>query len=308
MASCYFPEKIDAFSREKTTPPVDIDGFRSVIEGIDAQLKVIIDARKPRPLFVLIAGESGTGRTAAAKYVLDQFVRLAGIDPARFILPRVEMHHDPKTLLGSWLETLVVDATDAQLIEGDLAEDTLKTIDTAGETFRAKYALLIQRWVKAMNRKAFFGVLLENVLDAQYISSAKTIFQAVPAPCVFTVVQPQEDAPKNDVVRENARKVREAFNAIPDDLRMLVELSALTGEDVALFASRYWAATGNAGVPPFEEKGITAVFGDKRRKIGTARTLLGRLHNIKIETDLAGPPWGEKTLARIMPNVLLGDE
>lgn len=307
MASCYFPEEIDAFSRAEITPPVGVDGFRSVVDGIDAAIKAQIAGPEPRPLFVLITGESGTGRSAAAKYVLDQFVRVSGIAAEKLLLPKVKPSYDPRKDLGEWLEKMAVSIA---RYSRDLAKETLRTIrEASADTYRGDFALLIPQFVDELQKKASFGILLENVLDPRTIDAVQMVFEAAPSPCVFTAIQMPEVVGRDEPMNDITRKIKAAFNNnVRKEHRMLVELSSLDGEDVAHFAQQHWIASKVKGDPPFEHEGIQAVFSNKPRKIGMARTLLGRLHSIKLETDEAGPPWGKDILTGIMPNILLDDD
>lgn len=297
MTSCYLPGKINPFSRAKTPPPVGIDGFRIVVEDIDHAIRSALEAGEP--LFVLIVGQSGTGRSAAAKHVLDRVMEIGGIEPKKFIVPKADVHYDAKGVLGEWLQFLAILAANGRLADADLQHQTLQTVQAAqDQTFKGPFAGIVASYVAQVGaRNGLFGVLFENVLDTSLVNAAGTVFQFAPVPIVFTVEQ----------AHENTDKIKAAFNAMLINHCVTVDLSFLSGDEVARFAEEHWIACEAQGPAPFEREAVRAAFSDKPRPIAYARTLLGRLHNLKLRFERDKPPWGAEKIAENMPDVLFED-
>jgi hypothetical protein len=300
MSSCYLPGKINPYSRAKTTRPVPVDGFRTIVEEIDHVIREALEANEP--LFMLIVGQSGTGRSAAAKHVLDRVMEIGGLEPKKFIVPSVDVHYDAKGVLGEWLQFLAILALNGRLANADLQQQTLQTVQVMqavqDQTFRGPFAGIVNSYVAQVQAtNGLFGVLFENVLDASLVKAAGTVFQFAPVPVIFTVEQ----------AHENADKIKAAFDAMLVNHSRTVDLSLLSGDDVARFVDEHWIACAAEGPPPFEREGVKEVFGDRLRPIGYARTLLGRLHNIKLRYEGDKPPWNAKKIAENMPDIVFED-
>src|SRR5262245_24008167 len=71
---------------------VRVDGFKELDE-IDNYLKQ--EAAQDKPLFFLVTGRNGTGRTCAADYILARYRHYLQIPVDRFIVPDREVNnHD----------------------------------------------------------------------------------------------------------------------------------------------------------------------------------------------------------------------
>lgn len=298
MTSCYHPDKINPFSRLPPWSPVFVDGFRPVREDIDANLKASIDDNKP--VFVLIVGQSGTGRSAAAKYVLDRYYALRGIAADHFIVPDVNVsQYDARLILGKWMQRLGRQGrrfTTDQTLNAEMQTTVTQSLDA---TYEDLFATLVERYATDMEQsQAAFGVLFENIVDFSLVAAAKTVFEDAVAPCVFTLELNHADAPK----------IRAAFDNLLATHQTKIELNYLSGEEVAEFAHDHWAACNPGGAPgPFEREGVRQVFSDRPRPIATARILLARLHLMKMQFENETPPWNAGKIAQTLPLVLLGD-
>lgn len=293
--SIYLPEPVSPFSTDPVRPPIRLDGFR----------KLDVPKVPPgKPLFAVVLGGSGTGRSAAARDILDRYRDARKIDAAKFIVPdKVTPTNSAMWTMTAWLQRLRRLVRKKGLVPPELEKKVKDATDAPlAHAYIDAYAECIEDYATELEKQGdgySFGFCLENVGTWDIIDAAVKIFESVDAPCVFTVQD-------NGTMRSD---IFDPFVALTEAARLAVELSFVTGDDVACFAETHWDLYGQ-GPQPFETKGVKAVFDEMRDlPIGRARTLLGSLHGLKDDFDTNGPAWNAKkisdTLKKMITNMVI---
>lgn len=264
---------------------VQVDGFRKLPE-IDDYLKQM--ASREQPLFFLVTGRNGSGRTCVADYILARYRYHRQIPPERFIVPDREVsNHDVYETFQNWMIYLH-NELDALRPLVKLEENLLDRIQrTQPATMEAVFQGLMTSIHKVSKAgDAGFGCCLEDVLTYNFINSAFKIFQKTQTICVFTAKD----------YEEWQKQVIEPFHQRA--LGHVIELSPLVGQHVQILVEQRWQQIANSP-SPFDAEGLADAFDKKPRTIGRALKIVSKILAIKVPLHIEGGIWPHDETLRL---------
>lgn len=268
---------------------VRVDGF-SKLDELDLALKNAVDQR--HPLFFLVSGKSGSGRSSAANYIMARYCYHRGIDRSRFIIPnRQAAGYDKLAIFKKWF-TFLRTAINVKRITlpQDLKDDFDSYMKNADpDTMEGSFQDLALRISAELGDlptppgPAGFGCCLEDVKTYDIINSALQIFDTVNTICVFTVGDYEEG--KTEVIGPFLQKAK-SFSG------KAIELSLIQGADVLTVVEERWKKV-CAHPSPFDAQGIEQAFSDKPRPVAQVLSLMGKAIDMKLVQFPNGPPYPE---------------
>jgi hypothetical protein len=303
MPSLYDPSRVDPFTSDPVPTIVRLDGFRKLAE-VDQAVTAALAASKS--LFALIIGPTGTGRSAAAKYIFRRYNDLHEAPATRLIVPKAQPPNQSSMWTHArWFSALREQVDEAEIDVGALYQELTAFVVALAQNQAVMFEDDFRRFARRYSRAlagvgASYAVCMEDVPDWSIILSAFRIFDAAPVACVFTVKHygPEADA------------ILKAFRDYEGVSSVAVELSHLTAADVADFADGYWRTCPGAAVGPnpFDRDAVRdafdCAFEGQHVSMIKARKLLGRLHQVKEELDADGPPWDSNRLGIVLASVM----
>ena len=254
------PKKVNVFSKEALPNlTLVIDGFQRLPTGED-YLRACDEAHATA--FFAVVGQTGTGRSAAAKYILERWRQQRSVDLDRLIVPLVEeVHHDHYAIFTTWMSDMSGRASELTRIPAEtetqlnaaLMNQALLPIFT--NQYR-RHATSYGTELRAAHPNAAFAVCLEEIVDTKYLKTISTIFEKADTLCICTM---------SPAVAENAD-----FEAIG---WKEIRLEALRGEETAEFIDAHWRQHTDAAIP-FEQTIVREAFAKRVDVIGRVRTLM----------------------------------
>jgi len=235
-------------------------GLNGFVERNDAlsYLQGRKDSR--RPAFVLVGGRNLTGRTSVANWILHSYFE-AREAQGRFLAVYVPVK-DQATF--SWLRKAIArlwsDLPDTPGLT--LTQDILDRLEkcltyTAADPFEELFqAALRALSIELTSRKYTIGVVFEGIRDAEFIASAKTVFERSEAVVVFTY-DDYEHAQTTDA---------KGFRAVQFDDMLHLYLEPLKSRQVSLLAKSRWTDA-SALAFPFEDLALEKIYEDNRTPI-----------------------------------------
>lgn len=270
---------------------VPVDGFRK-LSAIDEYLRQT--ANQEKPLFFLVTGRNGTGRTCVADYILARYRHYRQIPAERFIVPHREVDDDYVfQAFQSWLIFLYNGLSDLRPVVKLLDVNLLSKVQAASETtMEAIYQGLMTSLHKVVaNQNVGFGCCLEDVPNYGYISAAFKIFQKTQTVCVFTAKD----------YEEGRTKIIEPFKQ--KAMGQVIELSPLVGQHVKTLVEQRWRQT-TQSPSPFDPEGLANAFDIKTWTIARALWLASKILEFKVPLHIDGGQWPQDETLRVSPNEL----
>lgn len=257
----FAPKKVNVFSNEALPNlTLVVDGFQRLS---DEDAYITSSEKEQTTAFFAVVGQTGTGRSAAAKYILEQWRRQRGVDDAkRFIVPVVdEMHHDDYGTFTTWLSDMSERASEITRIPAEIGIDLIQTLtnQTLTKIFANQYrghATKYGKELRAAHPKAAFAVCLEDIPDKKYLKSTKTIFEMADTLCVCTMTP---------AVAATVDFEASGWNEI--------RLEALEGDEAAHFIAAHWEKHTEAAIP-FEPEIVREAFSKRLDVIARVRALM----------------------------------
>lgn len=256
-----------------------------VLDQVDVYLQQCIQDN--RTAFVLVTGESGTGRSSIANTILasyrNQLIEDSNQRSSRFFLPDMPaLNEDPFSVYAKWVynlrnalyfrrHLLNPPASFFADIDTVYAARTSDDYDSKFQQFLGDISFLLSN----QPEPAGFGLLMEGVPNPKFIASAREMFQYARAVCVLTVpsIQPE---------------VVSAFNnAFPDLEACLVRLAGLQGQVIIELLKARW---NGANSYPFNDAGVQQAF-KQPFPIAKVLYIVSSLLDIRAREKRDGPPW-----------------
>jgi len=265
-------------------PPLQIvfaDGFHAM-QQIDNYLDQCILANKSA--FIAISGQSGTGRSVAASYVLRRWQSKQNIEADRYIVPDVgPIHNDPSAIFVDWFTTVARKAGHVTQVNPAIRAALGVTIQQPGGSAYAfnfnPHAVSYGQVLRAAHPAAGAAVCLDDITKVKYLADCQEIFDGSSMLCVCTMT-PELSAGAN----LNDWKV--------------IALNALQGNDVAAFINDYWQNFTQRALP-FDIAVVQRAFAQKSYTITKVRTLMRELLISKV-VFAPNDPWDDIAFARAL--------
>lgn len=256
-----------------------------VLDQVETYLEECIN--QERTAFVLVCGESGTGRTSIANTVLalyrDRLISNQTQRGARFFVPDMPaLNEDPYNVYSKWIYSL---RNALYFRRGQLSppDDFFSGFDKVYEArtsddFATKFQQAlgdISYLLINQPDPAGFGLLLEGVPNPKFITPLKEMLAYARAACVLTVPS-------------NQPEVVSAFNsAFPDQEARLVRLTGIQGKGIKHLLEVRWTG---ANPPPFQEDGLEQVF-QQPTPIGKVLNIVSSLLYVRAREKKGVAPW-----------------
>jgi hypothetical protein len=277
-----------------------VDGFRRLDE-VDRHITAGIAKRKPT--FFLVSGESGTGRSAAANYILAKYRELAQIAPAEYLVPKAHLGEDAQFIsmrdddwtraIKNWTSATVNVLSSERQQWGVIDEvvNSLRSlraiVDEDG--FEADSGAAFQQLHRQLGPSRRFAVCIEDLKSPKIVEQALKIFGGCSTLCVFTALA---------AARENIIRLCEEHGQWS-----VLRLDALAGADAETLVAACWRRASQAPLP-FAEGAITAAF-ERPRPLGRVLDLVHRALTVK-EANTPGPGgWPEQRLLEYDADALI---
>lgn len=270
----------------------EIDGFSTHKPQVDAILEAAV--KEKGPAFFLVAGNSGTGRSSVANWILARYCDLRGIERNRLIVPRrkVSNRDDFDTFLN-WFAFLHNSIGDKEEIDlgkklGDALEAVANTVQrvTMVPKFsdlakRLSTTLTAQKSANGTAMPAAFGICLEKIEEYRIIRTAIDIFEDVPTVGVFTTFD----------LANVGKEAVDLFRQGSGRTRHVVELGSLSAPEVVTIIGKRWSdASKYPDKPPFDPNAIEQVLGHPPRTPGRILVIMARLIDFKLGEHLGSYP------------------
>ena len=243
-----------------------IDGFSRLKE-----LNKIFEAAENinKPIFFLVSGASGSGRSSVAKYILSHYRKYHKIDSTRFFVPdEIDINNDDLYVIRNWILYLYTDLEDKGIeLSKDIVEELRGGLgNVARETFRPVLKRIMRRISKILssqNPPSSYGICIEDVKNYQTIDAFIDITKSTNTIAIFTVHENEYDI----------------INSINNNVK--IELSHLDGQEAREVIDVLWKQT-NLHKKPFDGAQVENAFGTKNRSIGNIITRFKQLLEIKL--------------------------
>jgi hypothetical protein len=224
-----------------------------------------------RPVFFLVRGKDGCGRSSAARFIMASYCDHRKIKHENFIVPSIKAgHSDALVILKDWM-TELADEMDRRKISipAGLQQDFDDAMNASSlEAGKSKFLRLARRLAEELiSSQAGFAVCLEKVTDGRVAKAVIDIFKRTQTVCVFTVGH-----------YENLAEVVEAFDdEVKEDqkLNKNLTLKPLRGTEVRVVVEERWQQTAKID-NPFDLQAIERVFGDKERSVKRVLYLMAK--------------------------------
>jgi hypothetical protein len=270
-----------------------VDGFTN-LDDVDKHITTNIASA--RPTFYLVSGESGTGRSAAANYILARHREIAKFAPTTYLVPKVHpgngaqfvsMKDDDWTrAIKSWMlaaaAVLTVKKQQWGVIDDVVvALKGLRSVTNEDEV-ASDSLVAIEQLHEELGPARTFAVCIEDLKSPQIVDRALEIFGAHPTLCVFTAL----GAAYENIVRACQKGSQWA----------ILRLDALAGKDAEKLVGACWSGVSAAPLP-FEDGAIAAAF-ERARPLGRILKLVHRALAIKEINTPGGGAWPHEPLLR----------
>jgi len=265
------PPEIDVYSEEDLPKLVFMDGFQALAQ-IDTLVRNALSARRRRTSYFVVSGQSGTGRSAAAKFILNSYMRIwrevEGNGEAPLLIPKLpENHFGEYQVMKSWMSMLRVDPAKNEIaINKEVNAAFQGAIRDADEnTYIADYGEQARAWAKELRGLgAAYAVCLEEVAEQKLLGPVKSIFDEVGTVCVITT--------NGKVVAENGWT--------------RIDLSTLSGIEISDFIWDYWAKHTEKALP-FNRAVVDGAFAKRTHPVRKIRTLMSAVlrHKLVLAPD-----------------------
>jgi hypothetical protein len=261
---------------------VPVDGFSGLRPGEMLHQYLTEQIQKgSTPCFVVV-GARGTGRSTAARAILEMFRTACGVEEKRFLVPDPgELNHDPWAVYQNWLENMrdalqglenVALATVEQALEDAILETEEKRMSPRYRRCMSAIATMLS----GAEVPARFGVCLENVETYQLVQTAAHIFASAKTVCVFTTLN------------------SEVGNLVASDAvnagHQVVRLGTLDGDDVAIVVNQYWKEE-SKDPSPFPEEVLKDTIAQGDPSLGRVLRFTAALFHNKARQLRDGPAW-----------------
>lgn len=259
---------------------LELDGFIGH-EEVMTYLQVKTDSGWPA--FVLVGGRNHTGRTSMANWILHNYFELRDVKD-RYLHVCVPVKDQAafgwlrKAIAQLWAK---LKQSDLRLNQGllDGIKDCLSFTDDMPyeELFQAAIGALS---VELTSRQYAIGVVFEGIPDAEFIASAKTVFESSEAVVVYTY---------DDYEHPQTTGAR-GFRAVQFDDVLDVYLEPLASRQVSLLAAARWKDASDLEFP-FEDGGLEDLYKDNRTPIGKVLKRLENFLDYKLEIAPSNAVW-----------------
>lgn len=271
---------------------LDVDGFSTHKADVDDILKEAVQKRVPA--FFLLAGNSGTGRSSVANWILARYCYHRRIPQSRLFIPRRKtLDYDYYHTLLNWfcfLKNIIEACEDIDL--GKKLNESLATLAStakietmvptfAGLAHRISTSLDAQKGPGNTGQPAAFAICLEQVKDYQLIRAVIDVFEEIPTVAVFTTYD-----------LENAGKeVTELFRqAKKGPIRKIIKLGPVTAPEVGVVVGKRWSeASKYSNQPPFDISAVGQVLG--QLPLGRVLVLMSGLIDLKLAAYSDDSAW-----------------
>jgi hypothetical protein len=284
----FAPAKENVYARTSVADPVQVDGF-GTLANIDEHLQARIAANQT-PL-IAIVGQTGTGRSLAAKYVIDRWLALRNLDSARLAIPEIStLHFDDHDIFRRWMSLLRELAWDLNIPIPAAVDAALDAAVNASN--RATYPMTFRRHATAYAQfmhpaNASYAFCLEEVPSDMYLESAKIAFAVAGILCVCTI----KDASGIDPTQHGW---------------MTIRLTSLTGEETTRFISDFWQKR-SASALPFDRDVLRTAFANRTETIAKIRGLMSRVLIRRLESK-PDAVWDADTFQEALERAEAGGE
>jgi hypothetical protein len=260
-----------------------VDGFQRIDE-IGKHVKKAAEQREP--VFLMIAGGSGSGRTSVANHVLACYAHHRGLLPERLIVPpnRIE-YQTAGPLFKKWVGFLrnAIQKLKVPIpmdLKRDIASLSQRNPDTPDFQDVVQRVGDLLRYAKG--GEAAFAVMLEDVESYEIVTAALEIFDDVPTICIFTALNYQMGRAR--VVRPFDVASRKSDN------QWLIELSKLGGAEARQLVEHRWASV-SPTTAPIDLQGVQEVFSDRARATVKVVSFIGVALEQKLADKGEGDEW-----------------
>lgn len=257
-----------------------VDGFR-MVDVIGARVRTTAERR--RPVFLMVAGGSGSGRTSVANHVLACYAHHRGLCPGRLIVPSTRIpYQKPEPVFKKWVGFLRNQVRSLRVdIPDDLARDIASLSQRSPDT--PDFQDVVRRMSDLLhNNQAAFAMVLEDVESYEVVAAALEIFDAVPTICIFTALNYQTGRAR--VIRPFDVASRNSDN------QWLIELSKLGGAEARQLVAHRWESVSQA-TAPLDLQGVQEVFSDKARATVKVLSFVGVVLEQKLADKGEGDEW-----------------
>jgi hypothetical protein len=263
----FAPAKVDAFDNNATADPVAVDGF-CTMAGIDQHLAGAAAAGKTA--LIAIVGQTGTGRSLAARYVLEKWRQMKNLAPGRLLVPNIfqnieELHYGHYEIFKQWMSLLREDGWDLGVIPKE-AYEGMKTATAAADkvTYAADLRQAARLYAGHLHANgASYALLLEDVPSGDYLASPKLMFPNAGVICVCTI-------------KDNAKLDPQSKGWMP------LRLSPIGGNETLNFVSSLWNKHTQSALP-FDVNVLRGAFAGRSDTIMRVRTLMSQVLINKLE-------------------------
>lgn len=273
--------KENPFEVRPLNPQVDPEDLKRIVrlvkfhlDDIDNTLQNKIDAGEP--VFFVVSGKSGTGRTSVANYILTRYRDLKGYE--QFVIPPVTVNHSVPDVFRNWMLRLRGGIRQKKLDIGELSKSILDQVQTTPDNLLNSVfldlALEVSQALDQLNPKAGFGVYLEDIPTMDLFEAAMDIFRDSSTACVMTV-------------SESALAVMDKKPAVD----VHIALEEIEGRDVWEIIDKRWV--GNAP-NPFDPNGVVKAF-DQKLSIARAMVLMRKILATMLDYHPHGDEWPRAT-------------
>lgn len=271
-----------------------VDGF-SNLDDVDRHITA--NLASSRPTFYLISGESGTGRSAAANYILARHREIAKFAPTTYLVPKAHLGKDAQFVsmkdddwtraIKNWTSAAVAVLT-AKKQQWGVIDDVIVGLKglrsvTNEDDFASDSLVAVERLHEELAPGGrTFAVCIEDLKSPQIVDRALEIFGAHPTLCVFTAL----GAAYENIVRACQKGSQWA----------ILRLDALAGEDAEKLVGACWSSV-SAEPLPFEDGAIAAAF-ERSRPLGRILKLIHAALTLKEIHTPPGAAWPHEPLLR----------
>src|SRR5262249_6414 len=146
-----------------------VDGFLA-LDRIDAYIKA--NASDTKPLFFMVTGKSGSGRTSVAKFIMSRYRLHRGVDPKHFVPVINEAEDDDEfNYFQNWLIDLyfklslleVKPTLPRNLTVEDINKAQRNTMRATFHGLMMQFNMLMETAKKAGQPSACYGCFVDNV-------------------------------------------------------------------------------------------------------------------------------------------------
>jgi hypothetical protein len=240
-----------------------VDGFRKLTE---IRQKMEIGRQRNLPLFVLVSGPAGAGRSSMEYAVLDLWREISRVETSRFARVHAKAKTDSEVdLVRDWLADLVLRLTQLEGLPVDERrieelESAVGLPDLSQMRLKVKKALprISTEMSKAKPTPFEIGASFTEV-RSRMVEGVCSIFEGLPKLCILTFSE--KDPPDPDLRIET------------ECHRVHTELGPLSREDLGTLIEARWGA----GRIPFSVEAVQDYYTPRKQHVGL---VLSRLYQL----------------------------